>query len=199
MNLDDFKEIWQNQTSSTPPLAEAEIRRMLSGKASSLLDKFKRNLILEAFASFVFLGFIFWKRHFFEQIPYEIELISFITFFFIALYVIKYYQLRQFKILPDKDLRSILSQSIRAMKQYLRLYFYSGMGFVLLSFFLPLLFVVKEADLLFEVKFWLIYIAIISPLVVLFGFFFKWYIKKIYGDLVAELGQCLADLDEEQG
>jgi hypothetical protein len=42
-------------------------------------------------------------------------------------------------------------------------------------------------------------VAIISPLVVLFGFFFRWYIKKIYGDLVSELSQCLADLDEEQG
>jgi glucan phosphoethanolaminetransferase (alkaline phosphatase superfamily) len=199
MNLDDLKEIWQNQPSSTPPLAEADIRCLLSGRAGSLLDKFRRNLILETLASFVFLGFIFLRHHFFEQVPYEMELISFITLFFIVLYGAKYYQLRQFKILPENDLRSILTQSIKAMRQYLRLYFYSGMGFVLTSFFLPLLFVVKDKSLLYEVWFWLIYVAIISPLVVLFGFFFRWYIKKIYGDLVSELSQCLADLDEEQG
>jgi hypothetical protein len=196
MNIDDLKDLWQSQPANNSPMPESEIRQMLRGKATNLLDKFKRNIIVEGAISLLVLGLIFGNREKLFVFEYELEFMVLLTLFFIALYSFKYFQLTKFD-LAASNLRHNLQLSLQAMNQYIKMYFYSSMLFVSAASLLPIWLLKKDLAPENTLSFWFIYLLVMGAVVGLFAWFMKWYIRKLYGKLRNELQNCLSELDEE--
>lgn len=205
MNLDELKNIWQEQTASLEgyQLEEQELSGMLEGRSKTLLNKINRNIMIEMGVVVVLtlLG-LAWLRFQGPGVGMSewIASLGYVVFSGIF-YGIKYKSLNRGR-LRTYTLKEALRHIVRVMRIFMRLYY--GLSYMLPIFVmgggLMGLKMEKEAmgESLADVSSQTWVAFTLTMLVVGFASIalIRLYVKWLYGKHYYELRMCLNELEE---
>ena len=202
MELDELKNIWKNRDTFQPK-PESEILVMLKGKSSSIIDKLKRNLLLElVFTSVAFLVLLYYSFTL-QNGALKWSFIAFLILFsgYIIYYLKQLNVFRQFRT-SDENLRTNLENLIHDLDKYLRFYKMSYSLLYPIFFMLILLFVIMDRGMdgflasMMEIKMILYMLFLIGVFLASSLWFTNWYLNKLYGNHVEKLKELLNDINE---
>ncbi|WP_044173457.1 hypothetical protein [Flectobacillus major] len=195
MELDDLKNIWQQAQNSPQTSFDAEqIMLMARQKSLNIVDKLKRNIMIEIWVGLVcipFLGYYIFQANEPSQFRLYagIGLILIVTLLFSFYGVLK--KLNAFGQ-SDLSLKVSLQNLILQFKQFIKLYYYVNLLLTPISFFLGAYYGLHT--LVNGLKIASIIALIGLPFVY---FFVKSYIRKLYGKHLDRLQILLEELDEQ--
>jgi hypothetical protein len=203
MELDDLKNIWQNEKSALQ-YNETELATMLRRSSTSPVEKLKRSvwfeLILSIIAGLAFLAYA-------SMLPGGalkwISVSILILLVGYAIYFVKKLMLLNNFIKADDNLKANLERLIISLSGYLK--FYKGSYTVLypVYFGLGIVFGAMEtgSDSFIQKATNPQWISLIFGVAIAFFiismFFANWYLKKLYGNHVDKLKSLLRDLNAE--
>lgn len=206
--LEDLKNIWSKNIVDDvvkDNLEQAQIRTMLQNKSSNIIEKIRKNVLMEIVLFFVCLMLIASVAIYFKN--KEITILSAIVMVFIFLpylfYYFKKYQEIKNSMSYDNDIKTNLQNMIAFLQKYLDVYFW---GSLLLT---PITGILAGYAILYEMKAFgfLLYFDVFSKPVFVsilsFGLLLtlisypmmKWYIHKLYGQHLEKLKECLKELN----
>lgn len=205
MNLDELKNIWQEQTASLEgyQLEEQELFGMLEGRSRTLLNKINRNIMIEmgVVVLLTLLGLTWMKFQGPGVGPSELMASLGYVVFSGIFYGIKYRSLNRGR-LRTYTLKEALRHIVKVMRTFMNLYYW-------LSYMLPLfvmggglmgLKMEKEAmgQSLADVsgQTWVAFVFTMLVVGFISIFVIRLYVKWLYGKHYNELKVCLDELDE---
>jgi hypothetical protein len=187
-------------------MEEEKIREMLSKRSSSIIDRLRKNLLLEiCMFSFclVLIGIVPFYFKSKEVTALSLILIAIIFAPYFVYYIKKYIELKKF--FPyESSIKTSLEALIVQLEKYLNIYFWGSLlltpvsvllsGFAILyemkALGFLLYFEVFNAGTLFMLLSFALLLTLMSYPVM------KWYIRKLYGQHLEKLKQCLKELHE---
>lgn len=210
VELENLKDIWKQQIDQNMDkqnIGKIELERLLKGRSTSILEKLKRNLLLEIALFAVCLVLVAAVPFYFHSKPVSVLCVLAIVIIFIpylVYYIKKYNELNRFFVFHN-DIKTSLESLIQQLEKYLKIYFY---GSLLLS---PFAVFISALACLYEMKAlgYLVYFDEFSKptlsLILSFALLFtlisypilKWYIRKLYGQHLEKLKDCLNELNAE--
>ncbi|MCU0381242.1 MAG: hypothetical protein MUE58_08640 [Chitinophagaceae bacterium] len=208
MELDQWKEIWQADTSATHTDHQI-LRALLDKKSGSPVEKMKRNLNAELWLIIISYGAAI-LFYFFAFNGRMIEISWFMLMvgaFFIVYYIRKRKLLREMEDLSS-HVKSNLEKQVHSLETYIRIYLVGGTALIPISmlFFGWLMYTksrfISPGNILFPseqnplwkvLAAWFMLTALIT---VVMYYINKWYVRKLYGRHVENLK---AVLDEMKG
>ncbi|MEA5401874.1 hypothetical protein VB776_03030 [Arcicella sp. DC2W] len=197
MELDELKYIWQ-QTSlesiSSQVIGNDEFLAMMKGKSNAVITKLKRNLILEILVSILFLPVFLYFIFFTDVAIFHKYVCSILIFTTVATLVIFWVEYRSLQAFETRlDLITSLKITVKQFSKFIRIYMIINYILLFPMMFYGLIVGLELNGETLSLKFLLIYTIIISPL----GYFWiKFYIRKVYGQHLDKLKNCLAELAE---
>lgn len=209
VELENLKDIWKQQIQPTidkQNIEKQEIERLLKGRSTSILEKLKRNLLLEIAMFVVCLLLVSAVPFYFHSTPVTILCLMAVVVIFIPYliyYIKKYNELKRFSVFHN-DIKTSLQSLILQLEKFLKIYFY---GSLLLS---PFAVFISSIACLYEMKAlgYLLYfdefskptLAIILSFALVFTLvsypILKWYLRKLYGQHIETLKAYLKELEE---
>ncbi len=205
MDLDDLKGAWKQQTQQTGKqlLNDQQLRAMLHIKAASTIDLLKNSVRFELWFTVLFivvcLAVVFLTE---DQTTRNISIITIIVSCGFSYYYYKKLSLLNHLHVENKPVKENLTNLITHFEKFL--WFYRW-GINILSTFASFagafigLHVSTGKDfiqLVLQVKVWALLIVILAPLIVLFNYGIKWYLKKLYGNHLSHLRFLLLELQD---
>lgn len=208
VELDDLKNIWsKNITNDVVKnnLEQEQIRLLLKNKSNDIIEKIRKNVLIEIVLFFVCLCIITMVTIYFNN--KEVTVLSGIVIGFIFIpylfYYIKKYREIKNNLFYHQDIKTNLQNMIVLLQKYLNIYFY---GSLLLT---PITGVLSGYAILYEMKAlgFLLYfdmfnkavfigILAFAALLSLLSYpLMKWYIHKLYGQHLEKLKDCLNELN----
>jgi MFS family permease len=212
MELDELKSLLnQKLTTAHSGRSTDDIAHLLTRKTSSVIDKLKRSLWIEIISCIVIIlgfGYIGIAGSYRSlRIYFSVFAILAIVFLFIVIYLLRKTQALSATSLPVK---SNLQMIVSIIEAFMKRYFQFTIGLipvcVIFSFLLgynePMS--IPEVDKVTSSLFthlWqmLLFLGLyIVALSIGIYYFTKWYLRKLYGRYVAQLKECIAELEEQQ-
>jgi len=212
MELDELKSLLnQKLTTAHSGRSSDDIAHLLTRKTSSVIDKLKRSLWIEILSCIVIIlgfGYIGIAGSYRSlRIYFSVFAILAIVFLFIVIYLLRKTQALSATSLPVK---SNLQMIVSIIEAFMKRYFQFTIGLipvcVIFSFLLgynePMS--IPEVDKVTSSLFthlWqmLLFLGLyIVALSIGIYYFAKWYLRKLYGRYVAQLKECIAELEEQQ-
>jgi hypothetical protein len=210
MELDELKTQLKNKLASEhASLADRDIGEMLNKKATSITDNLKRSLRYEIGCSIlVLIGFIIFSiTTRYQSFRIYFGVFSVVTVVFI---VILFYLLRRTSQLSAATLsvKNSLQTMVSLLEEFMKRYFQFTMALIpICVVFAYILGYTEKAripavdhfsssrfDMAWKViAFLVIYLAALGVGVY---YFTKWYLKKLYGNYVSQLKDCIIELKE---
>lgn len=209
MNIEELKSIWQIHTKETIDVQRVDvnkIRQLAKGKANHALDAFSRNILFDIgfLCLFLIIGIgamLVYQHHMITTIIVVTALI-FLPFFFI--FIRQYNQIRKIQ-LQTNTLYENLNRIIKNLKKYTKTYFWATMILTIATVPIAALISINPINganpftnmANNDLQLFIIgYSLVIITLMVGNYYFTSWYLKKMYGNYIRELEDCLAELDE---
>jgi len=206
MELDELKNIWQNETAQVKE--DEQLKSLMNRRSNNPIAKMKRNLLFELIAIIVLYGFtIAYYAYAFHGKMSEVSwfMIGIALCFFIYYY-------RKNKLLNELEclscqVKSNLQKQVSTLEKYVKFYLVSGTALVPLTivFFSWLIYVKspnKPHTILYysaSYPWWqtvLAWLGLVGITTVLIYYLNKWYVKKLYGNNIQKLKQLLNEMDE---
>lgn len=211
MELDELKSlINQKLTTAHAGRSGDDIAQILTRKTGSVIDKLKRSLWIEIFFC---TGFILLFAYFglaggnhAYQVYFSVFTVLTGVFLVIVIYLLKRTQQLSATALPVK---SNLQTIVTIIEAFMKRYFQFTMGLIPVCFVFALLLIyydhgsIPEAGTIFGSHFkasWQLAVFLILYITTLAAgiyYFTKWYLQRSYGRYVAQLKQCIRELDEQ--
>lgn len=209
IELDDLKNIWSSNIEhdiGKQTLEKENIKALLRHKSVSIIDKLRRNLLLEIAMFFVCLLLIAGVPFYFKSKEIAIICIVVILFTFVPYlfyYIKKYKELQRF-FSYHENIKSNLELLIVQLEKYLNIYFWGSLLLTPISGFLSgyaILYELKALGFLLYFDMFnsgtLTIILSFALLLTLLSYpIMKWYIRKFYGQYLEKLKDCLKELQE---
>lgn len=126
--LDDMKQVWQNNPAPVSPLDEQQLSAMLTQRSKTALTKLRNNLLLEAILGVALLLLLTRQAIVAPNDQARFAMIE-MAFLILPLFIFYYYGLQSLKngISFSGSLRESLKESIAFWERSLRVYFWGGM------------------------------------------------------------------------
>lgn len=209
VELENLKDIWKQHIDPTidkQNIEKQEIEHLLKGRSTSILEKLKRNLLLEIAMFVVCLLLVAAVPFYFNSTPVTILFIAALVFIFIPYlfyYIKKYNELNKFSIFHN-DIKTSLQSLILQLEKFLKIYFYGSLILAPFSVFISALACLYEMKalgyLLYFDEFSKPTLAIILSFALVFTLLsypiLKWYLRKLYGQHIETLKAYLRELEE---
>ncbi|MES2003410.1 MAG: hypothetical protein V4450_02725 [Bacteroidota bacterium] len=210
MELDDFKaQLKHKLANDHSGRSDADLAALLKGKTLSVVGKLKRSLWIEILCcvliifGFGYLGF-FGKYHSFRIY------FSVFTFVSIGFLVLLIYLLRKTALLSatDQPVKSNLQTIVTTIEEFMKRYFQFTMALIPICFTFAFLLGYNEPEKIPEVDHYAkgLFSSATQVIVFMVGYmvllsvgiyyFTKWYLKKLYGNYINQLKECIAELSE---
>ena len=211
VELENLKDIWKQQIQPTidkQNIEKSEIERLLKGRSTSILEKLKRNLLFEIALFGFCLLLVSAVPFYFNSTPVTILCLIAVAVIFIPYliyYIKKYNELKRFSVFHN-DIKTSLQSLILQLEKFLKIYFYGSL------FISPFAVFISALACLYEMKAlgYLLYfdefskptLAMILSFALLFTLLsypiLKWYLRKLYGQHLEKLKDCLIELEEAE-
>lgn len=209
IELDELKNIWNDKIDSSiskQHIKQEKILELLSRRSESIIDKLLKNLLFEIILFFVCLLLIAVVPFYFKSKEVTFLCLVIIVFIFIPYliyYVKKYRELKQFYSY-NKDVKSSLSALITQLEKYLNIYFWGSLLLTPFSGFLSGFAILYEMKALGFLLYFDVFSSATISLILSFALLLtllsypvmKWYIRKLYGQHLEKLKDCLKELEE---
>lgn len=211
IELDDLKNIWSSNIEKdigNEAVELEKIRELLKRKSGNIIEKLRKNLLMEIVLFFVCLLLIMCVPFYFNSS--EVSILCFIVIAIIFIpyliyYIKKYKELKKF-FSYHENIKSNLELLIAQLEKYLSIYFWGSLLLTPVSGFL------SGFAILYEMKAlgFLLYFDVFSystlSMILSFALFLtllsypimKWYIRKLYGQHLERLKDCLKELSETE-
>ncbi len=207
--LEDLKNIWSKTIEKDvgqQVVEQEKIRALLNKKSTNIIDRVRKNLFGEIVLFFVCLLLVASVPVFLrtKEVFILCSLLIVVIFIpYLIYYIKKYNELRKF-FSYHQDIKSSLQLVISQLEKYLNIYFWGSLlltpvsgfllGFAILYEMKALGFLIyfdvfSSATLSMILSFALLLTLISYPVM-------KWYIRKLYGQHVEKLKDCLRELNE---
>ncbi len=211
IELEDLKNIWKDKIDSNidrQRLEQEKIRELLSHTSTNIIDRLRKNLQIEIAMFFACLLLIAGVPFYFNNKEVTILCILVLVFIFIPYfiyYIQKYRELKRF-FSYHQDIKTSLQALVVQLEKYLSIYFWGSLlltpvsgflsGFAILYQMKALGFLVyfdafSSATLSMILSFALLLTLISYPVM-------KWYVRKLYGQHLEKLKDCLKELEEAE-
>lgn len=210
IELEDLKNIWSSKIEndiSQQTIEQEKIRALLKKKSTSIIDKLRKNLLGEIIMFCVCLVLVACVPVYLQTKEIAIIcglIIAFIFIPYLIYYLKKYNELKKF-FSYNQNIKSSLQLLISQLEKYLNIYFWGSLLLTPISGFL------LGFAILYEMKAlgFLIYLDVFSTgnlsLILSFALLLtllsypimKWYIRKLYGQHLEKLKDCLKELSAE--
>jgi hypothetical protein len=209
VELENLKDIWKQHIDPTidkQNIEKSEIERLLKGRSTSILEKLKRNLLLEIAMFGVCLLLVAAVPFYFNSKPVTILFVVAVVFIFIPYfiyYIKKYNELKRFSVFHN-DIKTSLQSLILQLEKFLKIYFYGSLLLAPFSVFISALACLYEMKALGFLLFFDEFSKETLSLILSCALFFtllsypvlKWYIRKLYGQHIETLKAYLKELEE---
>jgi hypothetical protein len=207
--LEELKNIWSKTIEKDvgqQVVEQEKIRALLNKKSTNIIDRVRKNLFGEIVLFFVCLLLVASVPVFLrtKEVFILCSLLIVVIFIpYLIYYIKKYNELRKF-FSYHQDIKSSLQLVISQLEKYLNIYFWGSLlltpvsgfllGFAILYEMKALGFLIyfdvfSSATLSMILSFALLLTLISYPVM-------KWYIRKLYGQHVEKLKDCLRELNE---
>ncbi|MEL7533084.1 MAG: hypothetical protein AAFN10_17335, partial [Bacteroidota bacterium] len=209
MDLDQLKSLWEAENSFQSSTGSAgrgaeEIRKMIRTKSRTYWRKIRRNTLIEmALVLLAMIGLVVFARtRNVFILPAEWQTLWLMGGLGLAFYVFKFFSLGQLPA-SDQAIESFLKQRIKRLKGYMRLYRFLIVGLVPLLGAAGVLYgFVRESvvydgnwpDIPQATWFWVLSVMLAYAGLAAWGS--TLYLKRLYGQHLAELERGLAELAE---
>ncbi|MEN9686095.1 MAG: hypothetical protein RLZZ28_1881 [Bacteroidota bacterium] len=210
MELDELKsQLKEKLATDHTGRSDADIAFLLRAKTNSVIGKLKKSLRKEIFLGVLVLlplGYIGIASEYRSlRIYFSVTAVLCAAFLGLLIYLIKRINRLSVDILP---VSRNLTEIVRIIEEFIRRYFQFTMALVpvclIFAFFLGYHepkhidgldhFVQLQLDARW--KLWLVVIYLIGFTVLVY-YFTKWYLRKLYGNYLAELKECMKELTIE--
>jgi hypothetical protein len=199
MELDDLKQLWQQQPTEQPA-DTAALQQMLLQRSKGPIARIRRNLNRELWAVLVTyilaIGFyVFADRARYWNV---VLLLVCIAVLFILYYIKKRRLLKAMENVSGQ-VKNTMERQVQLLGKYVRFYFVSGTIGTPLTFFLALIMVkagMPQGIVYSEFFTWPLGIGMLV-LTVISYFLNKWYVNKLYGKHVEKLKQLISQLESD--
>lgn len=210
MELDELKyQLNQKLATEHASRSNADISALLKKKTNSVLSKLKRSLIIEMglcilfFAAMLYVCIVtdYWSiRLYFGVFSVLIFLMTFVLFYL--------YRRTNELSNSDQPIKSNLQTLAALLEEFVRRYFQFTMALLPICFMFSLILSYAEPIEIpeiekFSVKIftarWQVMVFLglyMITLAVALYYFTKWYLKKLYGNYLIELKQCIEELNQ---
>lgn len=209
MELDELKVMLQSAAGSPQQKTANEIAAMLGGKARSVANKIKRSLVFEIIFCIIFIILFIWYAVTGGYWPLRIYLSVFAVMSLLFLFVLFFLRKKTKAITSTVyPLKKTLENTVAILKEYVKRYMQITMLMIPVCMIFSVVLVKIDAqrstggeELHFFHSVWKEYLFIgVYYLTFAAGmyFFAKWYLRKFYGNHIAELEQLIKELEDEE-
>lgn len=200
MELDDLKQLWQQQPTEQPA-DTAALQQMLLQRSKGPIARIRRNLTRELWVVMVTyalgVGFyVFVDRSRYWNVALFLVVIALL---FVIYYIKKRRLLREMENVSGQ-VKTTLERQVKVLGSYVRFYFVSGTIGTPLAFLFALLMVQSRMPLGIPVDLytgWPFWVGMLLLTVVSY-FLNKWYVNKLYGKHVEKLKQLISQLESDE-
>lgn len=209
IELDDLRHIWKDKIESNidkQRVEQGKIRELLKRRSTGIIEILQRNLLMEItlFAlCLILIASVAFYLHSREVSLLCSLVIALIFVPYLIYYIKKYRELKKFFSYND-SIKSSLEALILQLEKYLNIYFWGSLLLTPVSVFLAGFVILYEMKamgfLLYFDMFNSATLSILMSFALLLTLFsypvMKWYIRKLYGQHLDRLKQCLKELEE---
>lgn len=209
MELDELKyQLNQRLATDHASRTNADIAALLKKKTSSVIGKLKRSLIVEMVLCVLFSAAMLYVCLVSDYWSIRIYFGVFTILMFLFTFVL-YYLYKKTKQLTSsfQPIKANLQHVVSLLEEFVKRYFQFSMAMLPVCFIFSLILSVMEPVSVPEVdKFVLHYFSARWQVLTFLGvymivlaitlyYFTKWYLKKLYGNYLAELKKCVEELE----
>jgi hypothetical protein len=191
MELDEFKQTYQMFGSSFHRKSDEELHKILHKQVDTVVEKIKRNLMIEIVSTMLFLLFVLYVLVTFKgtylkllaSVVFGFSLL-FITYVFLLFRKIKAYYASSLSVTDN------IKQLITIINRFIRLYFQITMAFVpAVCILVSITVIADEGNAFISVTAsqTLVYSTVSTVWCILMYFFTRWYVKLLYGKHLQQL------------
>ena len=209
IDLDDLKHIWKDKIDTTidkQHMEQEKIRELLNRKSSNIIDRLRKNLLIEICLFFICLLLIACVPFYFHSNEVTILCLIVIALIFtpyLIYYIKKYRELKKF-FSYNSSIKASLQALILQLEKYLHFYFWGSLLLTPVSVFLSGFVILYEMKALGYLLYFDIFNFSILSMLLSFALMLtlisypimKWYIRKLYGQHLEKLRDCLKELEE---
>lgn len=207
--LEDLKNIWSKTIEKDvgqQVVEQEKIRALLNKKSTNIIDRVRKNLFGEIVLFFICLLLVASVPVFLrtkEVIVLCIAVICIIFIPYLIYYIKKYNELKRF-FSYNQDIKTSLGLLIIQLDKYLNIYFWGSLLLTPISGFLSGFAILYEMKALGFLIYFDVFSSATLSMIVSFALLLtlisypimKWYIRKLYGQHVEKLKDCLRELNE---
>jgi hypothetical protein len=208
MELDELKyQLNQKLATDHSSRTDADIAALLKKKTHSVISKLKRSLIIEMILCILFTAAMLYvvviSSYWSIRLYFGVFTVLMFGFTFILYYL---YQRTQKLTDSQQPVKANLQAVVALLEEFVKRYFQFTMALLPVCFVFSLILSSMEPISIPEVdKFALHYFSARWQVLIFLGiymivlavvlyYFTKWYLKKLYGNYLAELKQCMTEL-----
>jgi len=210
IELEDLKNIWSNKIENDigqQAIEQEKIRALLNKKSTNIIDHVRKNLLIEIIMFFVCLLLIACVPIYFHYKEVTILCVIVIMVVFVPYliyYIKKYNELKKF-FSYNQDIKSSLQLLITQLEKYLSIYFWGSLLLTPISGFLSGFAVLYEMKALGFLLYFDVFSSATLSMILSFALLLtllsypimKWYIRKLYGQHLEKLKDCLKELNAD--
>ncbi|MFN8295459.1 MAG: hypothetical protein U0T69_04650 [Chitinophagales bacterium] len=209
IELDDLRHIWKDKIDSNidkQHMEQEKIRELLNRKSTNIIDKLRKNLLLEICMFCFCLLLVACVPFYFKS--REVTLLCLIVIFvifipYLVYYLKKYREFQQF-FSYNQNIKSSLKALIAQLEKYLKIYFWGSLLLTPVSGFLSGFAILYEMKALGFLLYFDIFSSATLSMILSFALLLtlisypvmKWYVRKLYGQHLEKLKDCLKELEE---
>lgn len=209
MELDELKyQLNQKLATDHASRTDADIAALLKKKTSSVISKLKRSLILEMVLCVLFSAAMLYVCFISDYWSIRLYFGVFAVLMFFFTFIL-YYLYKRTHTLSDsyQPIKSNLQRIVSLLEEFVKRYFQFTMAMLPICFVFSLILSNMEPITVPQVdKFVLHYFSARWQVLTFLGvymivlavtlyYFTKWYLKKLYGNYLAELKKCIGELE----
>lgn len=209
IDLEELKHLWKDNIDSSvhrQQVNSEEIKTLLKAKSANIIDRLLQNLRIEIGVFMICLLLIACVPFYFHAREVSIVCLLVIGLIFIPYlfyYIKKYRELKKFYSY-SASMKSHLEMMIAQLEKYLKIYFWGSIFLTPVTGFLSAFAILYQMKALGFLLYFdtfnygiLSYMLLFSLLLTLLSYpVMKWYIRKLYGQHLEKLKDCLKELNE---
>lgn len=209
IELEDLKNIWKDNIDSNinkQHIEQEKIRELLNRRSTNIIDKLRKNLLMEI-AAFCFclllVGCVPIYFHS-KEVTLLCGIVIAVVFIpYLIYYIKKYNELKKF-FSYHQNIKTSLRALIEQLEKYLSIYFWGSLLLTPISGFLSGFAILYEMKALGFLLYFDVFSSATLSMILSFALLLtlisypimKWYIRKLYGQHLEKLKDCLKELEE---
>ncbi len=209
IDLDDLKNIWRDNIDSSidkQRMEQDKIRTLLNKRSTNIIDKVRKNLLLEIVMFCVCLVLILIVPFYFrsKEVTFLCSMVIVVVFIpYLIYYIKKYRELKKF-FSYHENIKTNLQALVIQLERYLSIYFWGSLLLTPISGFLSGFAILYEMKALGFLLYFDVFSSATLSMILSFALLLtllsypvmKWYIHRLYGRHLEKLKDCLKELQE---